>query len=69
MLATASEDRTARLWSPDFDDWLSYGCKIVGHNLSKTDWDRFGGQHSYERTCPDLPSGPGAPQNAPAARY
>jgi WD40 repeat protein len=69
LLATASEDRTARLWNPDFSEWLIYGCKIVGRNLSKTDWDRFAGQHPYERTCPDLPSGPDAPQNAPAARY
>ena len=69
MVATASEDMTARLWNPDFGDWLFYGCKIVGRNLSKTDWDRFVGRHPYERTCPNLPSGPGATQNAPAARY
>ena len=69
LLATASEDQTARLWSLDFDDWLVAGCTIVGRNLSKADWDRLVGRHPYERTCPDLPSGPGAPQGAPAAGY
>ena len=65
-IATASDDRIARLWNPDFDEWVTYGCDIVGRNLAGSDWKQFLGDRPYERTCPALPPGAGAPANAPA---
>jgi WD40 repeat protein/energy-coupling factor transporter ATP-binding protein EcfA2 len=69
LLATASGDETARLWDPFFDDWMAVGCKLVNRNLSLTEWNQLLPSLPYERTCPDLPAGAGAPSDAPAARY
>jgi WD40 repeat protein/energy-coupling factor transporter ATP-binding protein EcfA2 len=69
VLATVSWDRTARSWSPGFGAWLADGCRIVGRNLSAADWSQFVRERPYERTCPELPSGAGAPAHTPAARY
>ena len=54
---------------PVFDDWLTVGCKLVKHNLSMEKWNQLLPGVPYERTCPDLPAGQGAPLNAPAAQY
>ena len=54
---------------PVFDDWLTVGCKLVKHNLSMEKWNQLLPGVPYERTCPDLPAGEGAPPDAPAARY
>ena len=69
LLATGSADGTARLWKPGFASWLVYGCKIVNRNLSMAEWNRLVPDLPYERTCPGLPAGQGAPWDAPAARY
>jgi WD40 repeat protein len=69
LLATASADNTVRVWNPSFASWLAYGCKLLNRNLSMAEWDRFLPGRPYERTCPDLPAGKGAPTNAPAAHY
>ena len=69
LLASASYDQTVRLWNYRFTPWVNYGCKIVGHNLSLGDWRQFVQGLHYERTCPELPSGEGAPANATAAHY
>jgi WD domain, G-beta repeat len=69
LLATASADGTARLWDPNFTSWVAAGCKLVNRNLSMAEWDRLLPGRPYERTCPKLPAGQGAPGDAPAARY
>ncbi|HEV3289253.1 MAG TPA: hypothetical protein VG123_09680, partial [Streptosporangiaceae bacterium] len=69
LLASASADQTVRLWNYSFTSWVTYGCKIVGRNLSLDEWSQFVQGLHYERTCPELPSGKGAPANAPAASY
>jgi WD40 repeat protein len=68
-VATASEDRTGRLWDPDLDKWVAHGCAIVGHNLTAEDWGQYLRSRPYERTCPTLPAGLDAPADAPAAGY
>jgi hypothetical protein len=68
-LATTSDDRTVRLWNLFFDDWVAVGCKLVNRNLSMSEWTHLLPEVPYERTCPDLPAGEGAPPDAPAARY
>ncbi|WP_448611813.1 nSTAND1 domain-containing NTPase [Geodermatophilus sp. URMC 60] len=69
LLATTSGDTTTRLWDPLFTSWVTVGCKLVNRNLSMANWNQLLPGVPYERTCPDLPSGQGAPSNAPAAQY
>ena len=50
--------------------WRALACSVVNRNLSKAEWERFvGAGVAYRRTCAEHPSGPGAPKDAPAARY
>jgi hypothetical protein len=58
-----------RLWNPSSTAWVRVGCRLVKRNLSMTEWDQLLPGVRYERTCPDLPAGDGAPPGAPAARY
>ena len=69
LLATASADSTVRLWDPDFSSWVTVGCQLVNRNLSMSEWEQLLPGVPYERTCPDLPAGDGAPAGASAARY
>jgi len=69
LLATAGQDLTARLWNPFFNSWMAAGCKLVNRNLSMAEWNQLLSGLPYERTCPDLPAGQGAPPDAPAAEY
>ncbi|MGR6963507.1 nSTAND1 domain-containing NTPase [Geodermatophilus sp. URMC 61] len=69
LLATASRDGAVRLWNPYFSDWQSVGCELVNRNLSMTEWKQLLPDIPYERTCPDLPAGQGAPSDSPAAEY
>jgi WD40 repeat protein len=66
-LATASSDQTARLWNLGFTEWVDMGCSLVKRNLSMDEWRQFARDQPYERTCPAVQSGPGAPPDAPAA--
>jgi hypothetical protein len=59
-----------RLWPVTLDGWIRHACTLAKRNLTKDEWDQFvGPDRPYVRTCPDLPSGYGAPANAPAASY
>jgi glucose/arabinose dehydrogenase len=69
LLASAGDDTTIRLWEPEFASWVTDGCRIVNRNLSMAEWEELIQGIEYERTCPDLPAGKGAPTDAPAARY
>jgi WD40 repeat protein len=68
-IATGGDDGVTRAWDPAFSSWLTQGCRIVNRNLTQAEWDRFLSGVPYERTCPDLPPGTGAPASADAARY
>jgi WD40 repeat protein len=67
-LVTADFD-TVRIWDVKFDAWATAGCDLVNRNLSAAEWDQLAAGLPYERTCPGLPPGVGAPPDAPAARY
>jgi WD40 repeat protein len=69
VLATAGDDGTVLLWDLRFDDWLGAGCRLVNRNLSVQEWEELLPGRPYERTCPGLPSGTGAPGGAPTAPY
>ena len=69
-LASASGDSTVRLWPVTLDGWIRHACALADRNLSQDEWDQFvGSERPYVRACPDLPSGLGAPVDAPAATY
>jgi WD40 repeat protein len=74
LLVSAGTDPTVQLWDLRWwkrpaADWVENGCRIVNRNLSKAEWDQYAGDLPYQRTCPKLPPGGGAPDGAPAARY
>jgi hypothetical protein len=74
LLVTAGTDQTVQLWDLSWWDrppsaWAEAGCSLVNRNLSQAEWDRFAEGLSYQRTCPRLPEGEGAPDDAPVAEY
>jgi WD40 repeat protein len=62
-------DGTLGLWPSGMDAWVRRVCTQAGRNLTQTEWDQYMVGRPYVRTCPYLPSGYGAPSNAPAASY
>jgi hypothetical protein len=58
-----------RWWNRPAPDWVEAGCRMVNRNLSKAEWDQYAAGLSYQRTCPRLPLGDGAPDDAPVAQY
>ncbi len=70
MIASASADQTVQLWPISIDAWIRDACTLAGRNLRQEEWNEFVGRdRPYVRTCPNLPSGYGAPPDAPAATY
>lgn len=69
QLVGAGEDATVRLWDPRFTSWKESVCGLVNHNLTWEEWREIAEDLPYERTCPGLPSGYGAPSPAAAAEY
>jgi predicted NACHT family NTPase len=69
-IASTSFDQTVRLWPIGIDAWIRHACMVVKRNLRQDEWNQYvGTDKSYMRTCPDLPSGYGAPRSASAATY
>ncbi len=74
LLVSAGTDPLVQLWDLHWwarssSDWAETGCRMVNRNLSKDEWDQLAGELPYQRTCPTLPPGKGAPDDAPAAQY
>jgi WD40 repeat protein len=60
-LATGSYDHTVRVW-PRWAAAADYLCTRVWRNLTMEEWRLYIGEGiPYERTCPNLPPGTGAP--------
>ena len=68
FVASSSWDRNARLWDLGFSSWTDTGCALVNRNMTMSEWTALLPGRPYERTCPNLPSGPGAPPDGPAIR-
>ena len=56
VLATASRDNTARLWSTALDDMLHQLCTGHGRNLSFAEWRRYLGDLPWQATCENWPT-------------
>jgi hypothetical protein len=74
LLVTAGTDQTVRLWDLRWwdrpsSDWAKAGCRVVNRNLSRAEWEQFAGDLPYQRTCPKLPAGEGASDDARVAQY
>jgi WD40 repeat protein/energy-coupling factor transporter ATP-binding protein EcfA2 len=69
-IASASRDRTVRLWPVNMDAWIQHACTLAKRNLRQDEWNKFvDPNRPYVRTCPNLASGYGTPENAPGASY
>jgi WD40 repeat protein len=65
-LASASSDETVRLWDVSANSWGERLCRIANRNLTSAEWTAASGPEiPYQRTCPKLPPGDGAPPDAP----
>ncbi|WP_222272865.1 nSTAND1 domain-containing NTPase [Modestobacter marinus] len=74
LLVSAGTDQTVQLWDLRWwnrppADWVEVGCGLVNRNLSRDEWERLAERLPYQRTCPTLPAGNGAPEDAPPAQY
>jgi len=58
-----------QIGSVDPENLVDLVCLQVERNLTQAEWDQFAGDRLYQRTCPDLPVGEGAPDDAPDAQY
>lgn len=54
-LATANFDTTINLWDTDLSEIIQDACKVVGRNLTRSEWRQFGFTESYRATCPEWP--------------
>jgi WD40 repeat protein len=68
FVASSSWDSDARLWDLGFSSWAETGCALVNRNMTMSEWTALLPGRPYERTCPNLPPGAGAPTDAPAIR-
>ena len=66
ILATADVAEGLRLGSAHSEGLAEMVCNTVWRNLTQEEWDRWMGGSRYTRTCPNLPSGAGAPIDSPA---
>jgi WD40 repeat protein len=66
LLASASFDKTVRLWDMQYfslKTLITRACNMANRNLSIDEWQTYiGADLPYRRTCSDLPDGgPGNP--------
>lgn len=56
-------DGSVIIWN--FPDFMMLHCEMAGRNLSLAEWEQYLPNIPYRRTCPQWPSGEGAPIDAP----
>jgi WD40 repeat protein len=66
-LASGGADGQVKVWAARTEQLAEMVCDRVWRNLTMEEWRDFVGEDvPYERTCPKLPPGKGAPPDAPA---
>jgi tetratricopeptide (TPR) repeat protein len=58
LLATASLDKTVRLWTVVIDDLVRMACLSSGRNFSYEEWQLFLSDEPYRKTCQNGPLHP-----------
>ncbi len=70
ITVSPNAERPAFLWDFSFERLAQRACAVANRNLTQAEWDEAHPDgKDYVRHCPDLPSGDGAPDDAPAAEY
>jgi WD40 repeat protein len=60
-LVTASDDKTARLWTLNLDELLKQAERSVGRNFTRQDWEEIFPGEDYRKTFERLPGPPDLP--------
>jgi WD40 repeat protein len=69
VLASSTNAHSIDLWDLNPGSAENF-CAIANTNPSEEDWNIYtGGDQKYCRICPRLPSGEGAPADAPGCKY
>ena len=54
-LASASFDKTLRLWDIDVNSWIAQACRIVNRNLTESEWKSYvSTEEAWQPTCTTL---------------
>jgi WD40 repeat protein len=54
-LVTSSADGAVRMWPLRIPDLIAQACKVLPRNLTRGEWNSFGMETEYHKTCPNLP--------------
>jgi len=54
-LASASVDKSVRLWDVRTNTWITLSCRVANRNLTHEEWKKFFGDRPYRETCHDVP--------------
>jgi hypothetical protein len=71
-IATASNDKTVRLWHlPTQDILIQEACRRLGRNLTAEEWQQYINRDltTYQKTCDELPVHPSLIQEAKILAY
>ncbi len=49
------EDGNTLVWNIDVDAWPEVACRAAGRNLTPQEWEDFGPDRPYRKTCPQFP--------------
>jgi WD40 repeat protein len=47
------DETSIQIWSADPDEWAKSACHFAGRDLTAAEWERYGPQKPYRKTCSD----------------
>jgi hypothetical protein len=47
------DETSIQIWSTDTDEWAKAACHFAGRDLTEAEWERYGPQKPYRKTCSD----------------
>jgi WD40 repeat protein len=45
------DGRSIQIWDTDPEKWVEAACRFAGRNLTEAEWDRYGPNDLYRKTC------------------